>query len=211
MKLLLAFSLLLAAQNAASADCYVGAAGGRSTVNYGGIDRIEERIFSSGYANGDFREKKSSTTAEFSLGCVLSRKWGLKAELAVLEGFEHFVHTRGTLTYQGFSEDFTVDRIVRARGYLLSGIWEKQLSAKTYLFGRLGALKTIAMADVRPMGTEYSVHAEKNIWVPLFGAGARVSFDDRWSVVGEYRVLGDPFKKKHQIEHLVIGGQYSFR
>jgi hypothetical protein len=194
-----------------AADCYVGVAGGRSSVNYAGIDKLEERLFASEYATGEYREEKSSATSELQFGCVLSRRYGLKVELGVLEGFRHLVHTNGTLTFQGFEEDFTVDRVVRARGYMVSGLWEKQLSQKTYLFGRFGALRAVAMADIYPMGEPYSVHAEKSAWLPVVGIGMRAAFDDRWSLAAEYRAIGIPWERDRQVNQLLIGGQYSLR
>lgn len=189
-----------------AADCYVGVGGGKSSVGISGIDRLEARVFTSGYANGTADEDKTSTTTEFQFGCVLSRRYGLKAELGIIEGFKHVVHTEGTVTFGGFSADFTADRVVRARGYMLSGIWEHQLSRRTYVFGRVGAVYAKATADIYPLGSEYAVHAEKEGLVPVLGLGGRFTIDDRWSATGEYRIAGHP-----KIKEGLLSFQYSFR
>lgn len=188
----LAFLLFLMVGSPAEAACYVAAGAGQSTITYSGIDRLEERIFASGYANGSYHEDKSSVAGEVQLGCELSRAYGLRVEAGVVEGFRHKVHTKGTVMFSGFEEDFTVDRIVRARGYMLSLLWGKTFADTVEFYTRLGAVYATATADVHPMGSEYSVHAEKEGVIPVVGLGASVRVYNRWSVAAEYRVVGHP-------------------
>lgn len=177
---------------------------GQSTINYSGIKELEGRVFESGYAEGTTNEDKRANTGELHLGYVLSRRYGVKIEASMLRGFKHTVHTKGALVYEGFREEFTVDRVVRAEGYMLSVIWEKQLSQRTHFYGRIGGILATAMVDIHPMGSEFSVHAERSRWVPAVGLGARIALDDAWSVRGEYRLIGTD-----KLQQGVINLQYS--
>lgn len=210
MRTLVCLLCLLFALPLYATDCYVGVGGGQSSVNISGIDQIENRYlnqpFRDGYANGEYREERKSTTSELQFGCVLSKRYGLKVELGVLEGFRHVVHTKGTVVFQNLQEEFTLDRIVRARGYMASAIAEVKMSQKTILFGRVGGVYATATADFRPLGSSISVHVEKTGVIPVIWVGGRVALDDRWSGLLEYRVVGH--KDVRQTTGFL---QYSFR
>lgn len=211
-KTLIALLLALFAAPLFASDWYLVGSGGRSFIRISGIDRIEEPIFAQmqDYAKAEYNVKNSSPTWEVQLGRTFFRSsaYGLSgsAEVGVVEGFEHLVHTDGRITISGFNEAFTADRVVRARGFMFSGVLEKRLTDWGYGFLRLGAVYAIATGDIYPMGSPYSVHAEERAWVPVAGLGARLAIDDRLSIRAEYRVVGHP-----KVWQGVLGLQYPLR
>jgi len=59
-------------------------------------------------------------------------------------------------------------------------------------------------ADAFPVNSDYSVHTERQGFVPVVAVGGRFAVDERWSTTIEYRLVGH-----YRVHQALLGLQYS--
>jgi opacity protein-like surface antigen len=202
---LLAMTMLFFLSSAHAGSCYISAGIGQSTIGLIGPKDYESELLETEYTSLSANEDAQSITHEFHLGCTLSEEHGLKAELSMFDGLKHTVETDVTVHYDNSDANFLLQRTVRARGYMLSGIWEVPLDERKSLFGRLGAAYLTAEADLTADDSPYSVHYEQEGVVPVVGLGLRYAWSDSWSAALEYRAIGH-----YDVRHASFTLEYTF-
>lgn len=211
MRILCALFLLLPLS--VFAEWYLGIHGGQSSTKISGADRIEDRLFALQEVKGEYTKDLKSSTVELQIAYAFARRYDVRAvaDLRIIEGIELAVNSRGTLSIQDWSREFTADRVIRVRGYMLSALAQWRISQKTSLFGGVGAMYVIATGDVYAMGSPYSLHAEKKAWVPAVRGGVSIAYDDRCSLVGEARAYGVVWSADRRVAHYLLGGSCALR
>jgi opacity protein-like surface antigen len=204
MKRVLAVLLLVFATDVV-AQCYFTLGGGQSSIDTFASRDIERDLFSTEYSSSSSREDTTSTVGEIGVGCVVSERYGVRAEISHFDGFKHVVETQVRVSFEGFTEDFDVTRTIRARGYLLSGVWEFPLSDGYLVFGRVGTAYVHATGTVTAFDSPFALLASKSDFVPVVGIGFQYEPHYLWAVSGEYRAVGH-----YDVRHVLISVLYYF-
>jgi opacity protein-like surface antigen len=204
MRWMWAVLLFFIATNAV-AQCYFTLGGGQSTINTFTSRDIERELFDTEYTTGVSREDRTSTVGELGVGCILSERYGVRAEISHFDGFKHVVDTQVRASFEGFTEDFEVTRIIRARGYLLSGVWEYPVSNEYLIFGRVGAAYVHATGTITAFDSPLALQASKSDFVPVVGIGLQREIDNEWAISVEHRAVGH-----YDVTHTLMSVQYYF-